>query len=203
MIEIYKDFLPEDKREAFAAELASYVRLASKEDAVKLVKGNELVQSVFQSELSTMNERYQKKYQEEKLPGIIEDEVKKRNPAKSPLELEMAQLRAELEGTKKEAKRKELAALAIKQAAEKGLPTDLIDRFIGEDEESTAKNIELLGGVFESYRAKAIEKHMSSVAGSGAPPKAGASSKTMSEADFNRLPAKEQVSLMASGISLS
>jgi hypothetical protein len=84
------------------------------------------------------------------LNSLIEEEVKKRNPSKSPAEIEVEKLRKEIEGERKARARQELTNKALKIADEKGLPKDMLDFFIGDDEETTTANLGKLEETFNT-----------------------------------------------------
>ncbi|MFT8362913.1 MAG: DUF4355 domain-containing protein [Sporolactobacillus sp.] len=87
------------------------------------------------------------------LNSLIEEEVKKRNPQKSPAEIEVEKLRKEIEDERKARARQELTNKALKIADEKKLPKDVLDFFIGNDEETTTAN---LGKLEETFN-KAVQ----------------------------------------------
>jgi len=78
------------------------------------------------------------------LNTLVDQEVKKRFPDADPRDVELGKMKTMLEQMQKDSTRKELTNKALKTAQEKKLPTDLIDYFIGNDEDSTNKNIEKL-----------------------------------------------------------
>ena len=65
-----------------------------------------------------------------------------------------------MENMKKEALKKELTNKALKIATEKGLPTDLVDYFIGQDEETTNKNLETLEKVFTNKLETTVKERL-------------------------------------------
>lgn len=85
------------------------------------------------------------------LTKLIDEEVKKRYPDKDPKDTEIANLKTQFENMQKEAAKKELTNKALKTAQEKKLPTDLVDYFVGADEETTMKNIEKLTDIFAKH----------------------------------------------------
>ncbi|RUL56470.1 DUF4355 domain-containing protein [Lysinibacillus antri] len=87
------------------------------------------------------------------LESLIEEEVNKRNPEKSPAEKEVEKLRAEIEKERKSRERADLSAKALKVAQEKKLPTEVIDYLIGADEETTLANLTK----YEEAHTKAIQ----------------------------------------------
>lgn len=75
------------------------------------------------------------------LQKLIDDEVAKRNPSKTPEQLELEKLRKEIEDERKSRTRQELVNKALKVADEKQLPKGVIDFFIAENEEDTLTNL--------------------------------------------------------------
>lgn len=82
------------------------------------------------------------------LQKLIDEKVKDMYPDEDPKDIELTKLKKEMESMKKEKIKEQLTNKALKIATEKGLPTDLVDFFIGQDEENTNKNLETLEKVF-------------------------------------------------------
>lgn len=109
------------------------------------------------------------------LEGLLDAEIKKRFPAKDEKEIEMEKLRAEVENMKLEKQRERLTSQAIKTASEKKLPLQLVDFFIGADEESTNANL----SVFEKSLQSAIQQQVEQrLKGDGYTPPADSTGKT-------------------------
>ncbi|MED4977215.1 DUF4355 domain-containing protein [Weizmannia sp. FSL K6-0777] len=87
------------------------------------------------------------------LQKLIEEEVQKRNPAKTPEQIELEKLRAEIENERKARTREALVNKALKVAKEKNLPDGIIDFFIADDEENTLANLTKL----EEEYTKAVQ----------------------------------------------
>ncbi len=98
----------------------------------------------------------------------IDKEIKKRFPEKDEKDIELERMKAEFEKMKAESTREKLRNKAIKVASEKQLPSDLVDYFVGEDEESTTKNLETLNTIFSNHIKKAVEDKLKD--GSYVPP---------------------------------
>lgn len=102
----------------------------------------------FKSFMDSANDTYFKKahatWEVNNLEKLINDEVKKRFPEKDEKEILIEQYKAENEKLKKEALFNTLKNKALEVANEKGLPVNLIDRFIGEDETQTTESLKLL-----------------------------------------------------------
>lgn len=97
-------------------------------------------------------------WKEKNLDKLIEDEVKKRNPEKTPEQLELDKLRKEIEDERKARNRETLVNKALKVAKEKNLPDGIIDFFIAEDEENTLANLTKL----EEEYSKAVQSSVES-----------------------------------------
>ena len=94
------------------------------------------------------------------LEALLNDEIKKRFPEKDEKELEVEKLRAEIEKMKQEKLRETLTTKAIKIATEKSLPIELVDFFIGGDEQGTVSNVKVLEDTFSQYVQKAVEQRL-------------------------------------------
>ena len=90
------------------------------------------------------------------LPTLVEEEVTKRNPKETEEQKALRQLKSEFDNLKKEASRKELLNSALTYATEKGIPAKYIDRFIGDDSESTIANIDAFGTYFKDAVQQAV-----------------------------------------------
>lgn len=81
----------------------------------------------------------------------IDVEIKKRYPDKDPKDKALEDLKAEMEKMKTEGLKKDLTNNALKVMTEKKLPTDLVNFIVGQDEDSTNKNLEALEKVFTAH----------------------------------------------------
>lgn len=96
------------------------------------------------SEKDKYNSKALDTWKDNNLQSLIDEKIKELYPEDDPKDLELKKLQQEMENMKKETFKKELTNKALKIATEKGLPTDLVDYFIGQDEEATNKNLETL-----------------------------------------------------------
>ena len=94
------------------------------------------------------------------LENLISDEIKKRFPEKDEKEIEVEKLRTEIEKMKVEKQKESLTNKAIKIATEKSLPIDLVDFFIGADEELTVSNLKALEDTFNLSVQKMVEQRL-------------------------------------------
>jgi hypothetical protein len=108
-------------------------------------------------------------FKQNNLEKLINDEIAKRNPSTDPKDQALADLQKEMEKMKAESARKDLANKALKVAQEKKIPSDLVNYFVGADEETTKNNLDVLSKALEAYSQKAKEEILKS--GSYTPPK--------------------------------
>ena len=94
------------------------------------------------------------------LEKVVDEEIKKRFPAKDDKEIEVEKLRAEVEKMKQEKLRESLTNKAIKIADDKKLPLSLVDFFIGADEGATLNNLKVLEDTYNSSVQKAVEQRL-------------------------------------------
>lgn len=166
--------LPEDKRESVKTELSAYVPIRSKEDAERLAREHPHLKSAFDAGISRAVASHDERFVAEKLPGLVDSELAKRNPPKDPRDIELAKMRQDMEAMKRESVLKEQRALAVKLAAEKKIPLDLVDRFVGDTDEATKDSIERLSGALLPWAEQmANEIVKSRVGNNGTPPKGG------------------------------
>jgi hypothetical protein len=159
---LYEDFgeaLPQEKREAFKAAVAALdgaVKIDSREVAEKLVKDNQYLKSAWDAAVSKAVENHDEKFRAEKLPGLLEAEIKKREPPpKDPvlaaMKAEIDAMKADKEKIAAETRREKQLARVIPRLTDMGLDADLADRLIGNTDDET----DGLLGTFEKSFTKA------------------------------------------------
>lgn len=94
------------------------------------------------------------------LETLIDEKVKELNPSKTPQEIELEKIRQQLAKMESEKVYEELKNKALTLATEKDIPTALIDHFIGEDEDSTMKNLEKFQETMNTYIQRQVEKRL-------------------------------------------
>lgn len=129
-----------------------------KGDVLAAVTANSAVKSDLDSEKDKHHNTALETWKSNNLESLVETELAKRNPQETEEQKRIAALEKELESQKKAAQREKLMNLAIKQATDKGLPTDIVDFFLAEDEESTTANLGKLEEVYTKAVQTAVEK---------------------------------------------
>ena len=90
-------------------------------------------------------------FKKNNLQSLVDIEYKKQHPDADPKDTKIAELEAKYEQMQKDAARKELTNKALKVAQEKKLPIELIDYFVGSDEDATKANLKILTDVLSKH----------------------------------------------------
>jgi len=96
------------------------------------------------------------------LEKLISDEVSKRNPQETPEQKKIRELEERLNQKESEEKRQTLLNKSLLIADQKKLPKEILEHFLGDSEESTIKNLELLEGVFTKHVEALVEDKLKS-----------------------------------------
>jgi hypothetical protein len=99
-----------------------------------------------------------KTYEEKTLNKKIDEEISKRYPNDSEEAKEIKRLRAEFEKVQNESKREKQLNNALKYANEKKIPAKYVDKLIGDDDESTYKNLDEFGAFVTDYVKISVEE---------------------------------------------
>ena len=101
---------------------------------------------LIQSDLDRYHAKGLESWKKNNLQKLVDDEVKKLNPDKSPVEIELENLKRDLEEKEKASQRLALKNKALATASEKKLSVDdtILEKFLGDDEDGTLANIGLL-----------------------------------------------------------
>jgi len=127
-------------------------------DAVqKFVNENEEARKWLQSLTDSRVTEAIKTYEKKTLPKKLEEEIAKRFPPETEEQKQLRELKQKLEQIEQEKIRETLRNKALSVATEKQLPAKLVDFFIGQDEETTMKNLSVLEEVFSAAVQQAVE----------------------------------------------
>ena len=85
------------------------------------------------------------------LQKLVDEEYKKQHPEADPKDTEIAKLKKQFEDMQKESLKKDLTNNALKTMTEKKLPADLVNFIVGQDEDSTNKNLKTLEDIFSKH----------------------------------------------------
>lgn len=127
-------------------------------DKVKGFLNTDEGKRLIQPDLDRYHNKSLESWKSNNLESIIEEEVKKRNPEKTPEQLKIEELEKKIEKAEKDRIRGELVNKAFKVADEKSLPKDVIDFFIGENEDATLENLEKFEQSYTTALQKAVDE---------------------------------------------
>lgn len=164
MLDKYIELLPEEHRAEYKQAIANTVIIGSREDAARLFNDNQYLRSERDAVISRATDNYAVKFREEKLPGIVQDELKKLNPPKDAKDQALAEMQAELAKMKRDALLKDRRAVAMQELTKIGLPVDLADFAIDEDENIFASKIEKLSGL-NAWKESELKKALNGAVG--------------------------------------
>jgi hypothetical protein len=155
-LEDIKQFLSDNKDQddvkAYLGELS-----AVSTDKVKGFLDTEEGKRLIQPKLDSYFNKGLETWKSNNLDSIVESELQKRNPSKTPEQVELEKLRKEIEDERKARNRETLVNKALKVADEKQLPKGIIDYFIAENEEGTLENLSKLEEVFGQSVQSAVD----------------------------------------------
>ncbi|MED4820491.1 DUF4355 domain-containing protein [Bacillus atrophaeus] len=151
-LEEVKKFLEENKDneevKAFVGELSA-VSADKVEGFLETDEGKRLIQPRLDSYFTKGLETWKSNH----LEGLVDSKVKELYPEETEEQKRIRKLEKELEDQKTAAQREKLLNKAVSYASEKQLPSGVVEFFIGEDEDSTMKNL----GVFEEKYTAALQ----------------------------------------------
>lgn len=96
-------------------------------------------------------------WKEKNLQKEVDTQIKALYPEESEQDKTLRQLQADLAAEKRARVQQQLKNKALSEATAKGLPTSLVDYFLGEDEESTMTNLATLENVFQQSIQSVVE----------------------------------------------
>ncbi|MDN0191174.1 MULTISPECIES: DUF4355 domain-containing protein [unclassified Bacillus (in: firmicutes)] len=114
-----------------------------------------------------------KTYESKTLPKKLEEEIAKRFPPETEEQRQLRELQDKFQSLEQEKERETLRNKALSIATEKGLPTNLVDFFIGQDEAATEQNLGVLSEAFKTFQQNIVNEQFKQ-GGSTPPPSGGA-----------------------------
>lgn len=100
-------------------------------------------------------------WKQNNLQKIIDDKVAELNPNETPEKKQLRELQSKIESMERDKNRESLKNKALTYATGKKLPiSDIIDMFVGADENSTIKNIDKVSEIFNTGVQSAVEERL-------------------------------------------
>ncbi|MHB7978940.1 hypothetical protein CF067_00850 [Clostridium sporogenes] len=137
----------------------------------ELVATNKDFKSFLDSEKDKHSSKSLEKWKANNIEKLINEEIRKRNQQKDEKDIALEELQRKIEAMEKEKQYEKLKNVALKQATEKKLPNELVDYFIGQDEETTINNLTKLEEIFNSKLETVVQERLKG--SSYTPPKGG------------------------------
>lgn len=156
-LEEVKQFLEENKENEEVKAYLGELKQPTAEDVEGFLDTRE-GQKLLQPRLDRNFSKGLETWKEKNLDELIEEEVKKRNPEETPEQKRIRELEEKIQKAEKESQRERLMNKAVSHASEKGLPTDIVSFFIGEDEDSTMTNLATLEEKYQAAVEKAVNQ---------------------------------------------
>ncbi|WP_195238660.1 DUF4355 domain-containing protein [Romboutsia sp. 1001285H_161024_C4] len=126
-------------------------RFLNMEVIKEYVSSNKDAKSWFDSEKDIHATKYNETWKKNHLDKLIEDEMKKRNPNKTPEQLEIEKLKLEIETDRAARKKAELVSKYKDVLSEKKIDLKLIDLFMSDDEDVINSRINLFESGMGTY----------------------------------------------------
>lgn len=154
-LESVKKFISDNQQNA---EVQAYLQgLYTVEGVQTFVRENADGRKWFDSEKDKHHSKALETWKANNLEKLIDEEIKKRNPGKTPEQIEIEKLRKQIEDAERARNREALVNKALKVAKEKNLPDGIIDFFIADDEEGTMTNLTKLEEEYSRAVQAAVE----------------------------------------------
>ena len=138
-----KQYLESNKDNSEVQAVLNEFKTVSQEDVRSYLETDEGKRFI-QPTLDRYHNKSLQTWKDNNLQNLVEDEVAKRNPQETEEQKRIRLLEEQLENRDKESKRKDLETKALKLAQDKALPTEIVNFFVGEDEETTSANLDTL-----------------------------------------------------------
>lgn len=113
---------------------------------------------LLQSKLDSHFTKGLETWKQNNLDALVDAKVKELYPEETPEQQRIRKLEQQLEEQKKAAETQILTNKAVAYASENGLPTDVVSFFLGEDEDSTIKNLDLLKEKYEAAVSARVDE---------------------------------------------
>lgn len=156
-----KQYLVDNKDTTEVAELLNSFTV---EPTLEVFKEKVLTDADFKSFMDSEKDKHYAKaldtWKQNNLKTIVDEKVKELYPQDDPKDLELKQLKRDMEELRNERTRERMTNLALKKANELNVPTDLVDFFVANDEENTIANIERFNKTYTEGIQSTLKKKL-------------------------------------------
>lgn len=158
-LEEIKNYLTENKDSEEVQALLQGFNSTSTDDIKAFLESDEGKQLI-QPKLDTYFTKGLETWKQNNLEKLINEEVSKRNPDETPEQKRIRELEEYVAQKEREALIQTNKNKALSVLTEKQLPSNLVDFFVAEDEETTLKNLEQFEEVFTNQLQQAVEARL-------------------------------------------
>lgn len=121
-------------------------------------EGGKYLQSVTDAKVTQGIKTWRDNNLEKMVTERVEKEIKDRYPTETEEQKRLKALEQELAAEKQARVRESLRNKALSEANTKGLPSDLVDHFVGPDEEATLANLAKLEATWKAHLERTVEE---------------------------------------------
>lgn len=192
-LEEVKQFLEENKESDDVKAYLQGFKQFGVDEVQNFVGENEEGKKWFDSQKDKFFSKSLETWKTNNLSKIISDEVAKANPSETPEQKRIRELEDMFKNMENAKLRESLKNKALTVANEKKIPTQIIDFFIGQDEESTVSNLGTFESVMETYIKSQVDERLK---GSYTPPADnGGNVGEITKDQLSKMPYPERVKL--------
>jgi Fe-S-cluster formation regulator IscX/YfhJ len=159
-LEQVKEFFEQNKDNKEVKAYLEGLKKVSVQEVQQMLVENEELKRWFDSEKDRHFSKGLETFKQKTMPKLIEEEIKKRFPEADPKDVKLKELEAKIVQMEQEKLREAMKNKALTLATEKKLPIQLIDYFIGQDEESTLQNLAKLEEVWTQNLQALVEEKL-------------------------------------------
>ena len=155
-LEELKQFLEDNKDDK---EVPNYLKgLFVTPEGVKEFLETSAGKKVLQPMLDSYFTKGLESWKEKTMPGLIEEEIKKKFPDETEEQKRLRKLEEELAKERQARTKSELINKATTLATQKGLPVEVVHYFVGQDEDETVNNLTALENIWQANIEKVVSE---------------------------------------------
>ena len=144
-------------------EVKSYLNSLITSDKVESFLESEEGKRLLQPRLDRYHAKSLDSWKENNLQKLIDEKVAELNPTETEEQRKIRELEERLNAAEREKTQQAMLNKVTQQLSQEGLPTDLANLLIADDEEALTKNVELyktvVGSVAERTRKESLKEH--------------------------------------------
>lgn len=184
-----KKYLEDNKDNADVQAYVSGLNPLSVDKLQQFVSNDENGKKWFDSERDKHFSKSLETWKTNNLGNLIDAEVKKRFPEKDAKDIELENIKSQLAKMQTEKTHESLLNKATKLANEKHLPLNLIDYFVGSDENTTKDNLVKFEKIWSDSLSSAVTAKLKD--SSYTPPAGGSQGKTFTPDELKNMSTEE------------